>query len=137
MGIRLYTSWQQREQSEHPRSAIKKFSILCMGRCKPLGSQDSFLSYAPQLSGAKFCFLIHLKEWQVWQMGCFRPCPTPPPPPPTPQQSPLRVRVQFLESSFTFGGHKSLVVKFLVSCLLIWQEIFPFHGKLMGKQWKQ
>ena len=29
-----------------------------MGRCKPLGSLSSFLSYAPQLPGAKFCFLI-------------------------------------------------------------------------------
>ena len=28
---------------------VKEFSILCMGRCKPLGSLNSFLSYAPQL----------------------------------------------------------------------------------------
>ena len=33
-------------------------TVLCMGRCKPLGSLNSFLSYAPQLSGVKTCFLI-------------------------------------------------------------------------------
>ena len=41
-------------QSEHQRSGIKlrKFCILCMGRCKLLGSLNSSLSCAPQLSGA-------------------------------------------------------------------------------------
>ena len=38
-------------QSEQKRSGIKEFSILCMGRCQPLGSLNLFLSYAPQLSG--------------------------------------------------------------------------------------
>ena len=52
---RLYTSLQQREQSvwiSKIRYQVKKFSILSMGRCKPLGSLKSFLSYAPQLSEA-------------------------------------------------------------------------------------
>ena len=31
-----------------------------MGRCKPLGSLHSFLSYAPQLSKANPCFFLHL-----------------------------------------------------------------------------
>ena len=39
---------------------VKEFSLLCMERCKPLGSLNSFLSYASQLSGAKSCFLFHL-----------------------------------------------------------------------------
>ena len=38
-----------------------------MGSCKPLGSLNSFLSYAPQLSGTKSYFLVHLMEW-----GCGR-----------------------------------------------------------------
>ena len=40
-------------QSEHQRSGyqVKEFSILCMGRCRPLGPLSSFLSYALQLSG--------------------------------------------------------------------------------------
>ena len=44
------------------RYQIKECSILYMGRCKPLGSPNSFLSHAPQLSGTKSCFLVHLKE---------------------------------------------------------------------------
>ena len=31
------------------RYQVKEFSILCMGRCKPLDSLNSFLSYAPHL----------------------------------------------------------------------------------------
>ena len=38
---------------------VKEFNILlCMGRCKPLGSLNSFLLYAPQLFGAKSSLLI-------------------------------------------------------------------------------
>ena len=33
------------------RHRVEEFSILCMGRWKPLGSLNSFLSYAPLLSG--------------------------------------------------------------------------------------
>ena len=40
---------------------FKEYSILCMGRCKPLGSLNLFLLYAPQLSGAKSYFLVHLQ----------------------------------------------------------------------------
>ena len=42
-------------QSEHQ---ISVFSILCMGRCKPLGSPNLFLSYVPQLSGASPVSLV-------------------------------------------------------------------------------
>ena len=34
-----------------------------------LSSLNQFLSCASQLSGAKSCFLFHLKEWQTWQMA--------------------------------------------------------------------
>ena len=34
------------------RYQVKEFSILCMRRHKPLGSLNSLLSYAPQVSGA-------------------------------------------------------------------------------------
>ena len=53
--VRLYTSLQQREQSvwiSKIRYQVKEFSILSMGRCKPLGLLKSFLSYVPQLSEA-------------------------------------------------------------------------------------
>ena len=50
-------------QSEHQKSDMKfkEYSILCMGRCKPLGSLNLFLLYALQLSGAKSYFLVHLQ----------------------------------------------------------------------------
>ena len=37
---------------ENQISQVKEFSVLCMGRCKNLGSLKLFLSYASQLSGA-------------------------------------------------------------------------------------
>ena len=54
VGIRLHTDIQQREQAvwtSKIRYQIKEFSIVCMGRFKPLGSLNSLLSYVPQLSG--------------------------------------------------------------------------------------
>ena len=59
-------SLQQREKtvwSSKIRYQVKELSMLCMGRCKPLGSLNSFLSYAPQLSGLILfpcspCFLL-------------------------------------------------------------------------------
>ena len=56
------------------RYQVKEFSILFMGRCKPLGSLNTFLSYAPQLSGAKSYFFVHLKEWQM-VAPCIPPAP--------------------------------------------------------------
>ena len=53
--VRLYTSLQQKEQAMGTsmiRYPVKEFSILYVGRCKPLGSLNAFLSYASQLSGA-------------------------------------------------------------------------------------
>ena len=42
------------------RYQVKEFSSLCIGRCKPLGSLYSFLSYAPQLSGVNLVSLFTL-----------------------------------------------------------------------------
>ena len=58
--------------SERQRSGSKEFSILCIGRCKPLGSLNSFLSDASQVSGVSSVFLGHLASSI----------------PPAPQQSP-------------------------------------------------
>ena len=67
-GVRIYTSLQRSEQAvwtSKMRYQIKEVSILCMGRWKPLGSMNSFLAHAPQLSGANPVFLAHLKEWEI------------------------------------------------------------------------
>ena len=63
--VRLYTSLQQREQAvwtSKIRFQVKEFNILCTGRCKPLGSLNSFLlthlSYlGPILFPCSPCFL--------------------------------------------------------------------------------
>ena len=92
-------SLQQKEQAvwtSKTRYQVKEFSILCMGRCKPLGSLHSFFSHTLQLSGpilfpSSPCFCIL----------------------PTPQQSPCGVAAssgsQFGELSFTVGGQISLM----------------------------
>ena len=50
-----------------------------MGRCKPPGSENSFLSYAPQPSGTKSCFFVPLKEWQYGRRLILAfPCPRTP-----------------------------------------------------------
>ena len=41
-----------------------------MGKCQPLGSLNSFLSYAPQLSGAKFSSLFILRSGR-WLLLVF------------------------------------------------------------------
>ena len=73
------------------------------GKCKPLGSLNSFRSCAAGLSGAKSCFLVPFAS-------CI---------PPATQQSPWQVAasagLQFWEPSFTSGGRKLLIaVTFLV-----------------------
>ena len=63
--VRLYTCLQQREQTvwkANIRYQVKEFSILCMGRCKPLGSLNSSLLYAPQLSLANPVSLFTLRS---------------------------------------------------------------------------
>ena len=54
--VKLCISLQQREQTvwtSKIRYPVKECSILCLGSCQPLGSQNSILLYASQLSGAK------------------------------------------------------------------------------------
>jgi len=86
--------------------------ILCMGKCKPLDSLNSFLSSGTQLSGARSCFLVHLAS-------CI---------PLTPQQSLWRVVAsfgsQFREPSITFGGQKLLIAVIL---LVYWYDRRYFH----------
>ena len=93
-----------------------------MGRCKPLGSLISFLSYAPQLSGAKYCFLFFTLKSGI---GCFLHSPS--------------------SSAITMGGGSICWITVLgafihiwrpatdggcdISCLLIWQEIFSLQGQ--------
>ena len=63
-------------QSEHQKSDIKfkEYSILCMGRCKPLGSLNLFLLYARQLSGAKSYLFVHLQFSSVQSLSCVQFC---------------------------------------------------------------
>ena len=82
--------------SEQQRSGIKEFSILRMGRCKPQGSLNSFLSYAPQLPEANPVFFFTLLP----NAGMH------------PSSSAINSGIavpnglQFWEPSFTFGGQK-------------------------------
>ena len=95
---------------------VKEFSILCMGRCKPLGSLNSFLSYAPHSlglilfpyfwqspsskaitlgrgAGSSFCWIAVLVALiHIWKPGITDSCD--------------------------------------ISCLLIRQEIFSLHMKI-------
>ena len=102
----------------------KEFSILlCLGRCKPLGSLNSFLSYAPQLSGAKSCFVLSLIS---------HTCSTTPP---HPQlfgshrrgggMLDLRHCAPSPKPLFTFGSLKSLMA--VTSLFIDMAGAIPFH----------
>ena len=104
------------------REQVEEFSILCRGRCKPLGSLNSFLSYAPQLSGAKPVSLLTSQEW--WD-DCFLPSPS---------SSAITLGggsicgSQFGVLSFTFGSQKSLNAMTLL--VYYTAEMFSFHTAL-------
>jgi len=49
---------------------MPSFTILCMGRCKPLGSLNSFFSYAPRLSRVNPVFLFSLRSG-IWLLRAF------------------------------------------------------------------
>ena len=97
--------WTSKIIVKKEKSAIKlKNLAFYMGRCKPLGSLNSFLSYAPQLSGANS---LPRSPWQM-AAACISPAP---------QQSPCGagglcwisgVVLHFGEPSFTFGCQKPL-----------------------------
>ena len=114
--VELNTSLQQREQAvwtSKIRYQVKEFSLLCMGRCKPLGLLNSFLSYALQYL------------WPILfpYSPCFLHFPS--------------------SSAVTMGGGSTLWIIVLgalihtwrqevgdgcgISCWLIWQEIVSFH----------
>ena len=60
---RLNTSLQQKEQAVWASEIcyqVTEFSIVCMWRCKPLGSLNPFFSYTPQLSGTNPVSLLTL-----------------------------------------------------------------------------
>ena len=110
--VRLYTSLQQGEQavwSSKIRYQVKEFRVLCMGRCKPLGSLNSLLSYAPQPSGAILfpcspCFL----------------------------HSPSSSAITSIHWIAAWGAlihiwRPEIADGCDISCLLIWQEIVSFH----------
>ena len=80
------------------RCRVKEFSILCWGRCKSLGSRNSFLSYVPQLSGANLfpsspCFLHSPAPQQLLWV----------------EEGVASTGSQFRECSFSFGGQKSIM----------------------------
>ena len=108
--IRLHTSLQQRDEvlTSKVRYQVKEFSILPVGRCKPLDLLNSFLSYAPQQSGASpvSLFILLLAFPQVLCNHKWHPLN------------------QFWEHSFIFG---EITDGCDISHLLIWQEIFSLH----------
>ena len=56
---------------ENQITQVKEFStLLCMGRCKSLGSLKSFLWYAPELSGPVSCFHILSFSWLTKGSDC-------------------------------------------------------------------
>ena len=52
------------------RYQVKEFSVLFLGRCKPLDSLDSFLPYGSSAIWGQPCFFVHLKEQQM-AASCF------------------------------------------------------------------
>ena len=100
------------------RCQVKQFSILCLGRCKPLGSRNSFLSYVPQLSGANLfpsspCFLHSVAPQELlWVEGGV-----------------ASTGSQFRERSFSFGGQK-LIMGFLFIDMA--RDIFISQGSAFG-----
>ena len=151
-----YSPWGHKESdtteaTQHAqrktRYTAKEFTFLLrMGRYMPLGSPNSFLSYVPQLSRAKSCFLIAYilnslftirnGRCSGWLLLAF------PTPPPAPQQSPQgasnlldsRHCIPFGEPSFTFGSPK-ITDDCDISCPLIWQEVFHSTRASLVASW--
>ena len=115
-GVRLYISLRQRQTAvwtSKIRYQIKEFSILCMGRGKPLGSMSSFLhmhlSYlGPILFLCSPCFL-HSPSSSAIIVGDGSIC----------WISVWGAFFHFWRPEITDGCD--------ISCWLIWQEIFSFH----------
>ena len=112
-----------------------------MGRYQPLSSVNSFLSHAPQLSGANsvslftlllllFLFIFfftllrvfprllsnhHAGRYGEWERGGWGVAAS--------------FGSQFWEPSFTFGGQK-LLIAVTFFCSLTWHERFSLHTSL-------
>ena len=131
--VRLYTSLQQREQAVWTakiRYQVKEFSILCMGRWKPLDSLRSLIPYAPQLSGTNCS-------------PCFLQSPS--------SSAIISIRWIAVWGALIHIWRPEIADGYDISCLLIWQEIFSFHkvkntcppkawrnalGMVIGKEFK-
>ena len=122
--VRLNTSLQQRKQAVWTlkiRYQVKEFSILCMGRCKPLGSLNSLLSNAPQLSGTNPVSLLSLRTVRRSDLH-------------SPSSSAIIVGVSGILWIAFWGAHSHVWRTEIadgcdISCLLIWQEIFSLQGQ--------
>ena len=105
------------------RYQVKEFSILCMGRCKPLDSLNSTLPYAVQLSGASLVsrFTLRRSKWLLLA---------------SPRSSAITMGVAAspgpVLGALIHNWRPEIVDGCDISHLLIWQEIFSFH-KLMKK----
>ena len=98
---------------------IKEFSTLCMGRCKPLGSLNSFLSYAPHSLG----LILFPCSPYFWQ---------------SPSSKAITLE-RGAGSSFCWIAILAALIHIWkpgitdscdISCLLIRQEIFSLHMKI-------
>ena len=110
-GSQAIYSVQQGEQvvwTSKIRWQVREFRVLCVGRCKPLGSLNSFLSKSTSAIWGQSCFLVHLKEWQM-AASCI-------------PSSSSAITIggwqasagsQFWKPSFTFGGQKLLMAMIL------------------------
>ena len=90
-----------------------------MGRCKPLGSLNSLLSNAPQLSGTNPVSLLSLRTVRRSDLH-------------SPSSSAIIVGVSGILWIAFWGAHSHVWRTEIadgcdISCLLIWQEIFSFH----------
>ena len=98
------------------RYQVKEFSILCMGRCKPLDSLNSTLPYAVQLSGANPVspFTLRCGRWLLlafpqllsnhhggWQHPTIK-----------------------VLGPLTYIWRPEIIDDCDISCLFIWQEMF-------------
>ena len=106
------------------RYQVKEFSVLFLGRCKPLDSLDSFLPYGSSAIWGQPCFFVHLKEQQM-AASCFS------------SSSAITMGSGSIPWATVLGAlthiwRPEIADGCHISCLLIWQEIFSFH-KLMEK----
>ena len=99
------------------RYQVNEFSILWIGRCKPLGLWNSFLSCAPHLSEANPACLFTLRSG-IWLLLTLPHLFS------NHHEGWWHLLDQFWETLFTFGGQKSLMT---VTFLVYWYGRRYFH----------